>query len=471
MDLGSIIGDLQGGAGLAGSDVYEEGRSVWFAPARVREPTAVIRVKTTGDVAASIKWAKREGLRLSPRSGGHSFDGFPVASECVLLDLSGMDGVALDRGGCVTAQPGARAQTIAETLAPENRALPTGDCGSVALGGLLSGGGFGYSSRKFGLTIDSVRSATVVTGRGEILHASREVNPDVFWSCCGGGGSAGIVTEFQINSFTAERVTGFQLGWQWGRARAALELFSRILSESSDELDMKLKIRSTGSDRYVVSNETGPCHAVVGEPDIHIDGQFLGRQGEAEAQLAALLDHPAARNINIREQSYFATMVDLIPALEMNKPAPQNMRRFRVASDFLKSAPRDDDVSAIISFAEEVQYAPDLWGGCILLEPCDRAVGRHSSSATPFAHRGNFLLAQWEAIVPPVPSSRDTARVNRLLAKSRAALRPVLSGGRYLNYADELDTPELWWGPNLERVKAIAQACDPDRLFRSRLYP
>ena len=471
MDIDSLRGCLSGEAALPGNPVYDEGRTVWHPPARYREPLAVVRPTGTGDVARTLRWARDEGVRVSPRSGGHSFDGFPVRPGCVLLDLSPMRDAGLEAKGLLRVQPGSRVLALAEALAPAGRALPLGDCGTVAVGGLMAGGGFGYASRQFGLTIDNLVEATVVTGNGEVLRVDADNAPPLYWSCRGGGGSACIVTEFVIRSFVAGQVTAFDIVWDWAAAREALLGFDAVIRSAPRKFDLKLKIRTTGDGRFLDSAAAGPQGCTPGTPFVELSGQYLGPRAEAEALLAPLSDHPAAQKVLIRQEDYFDAVRELLPLPGLNDPAPPTLRPMRVASDFVEGELRSGDVDVLVGFVDALQHARDLWGGCILLEPADGAVNDVASAATAYPHRKGRLVLQWEMIESSDPHAAGTARLDDLLSNAREALGPLLTGGRYVNYADRMDTAEDWWSANLGKLRSIAAAHDRSRTIVSRLYP
>lgn len=471
MSFSELRAELDGELGLPGSETYSQGRTVWYPPARKREPLAVVRPTGAEDLAKTVGWARRTGVRLSPRSGGHSFDGFPVQPETVLLDLSQLNDAQLSSNGVLRVQPGARALALAQSLSPHGRALPTGDCGTVALGGLLSGGGFGYASRALGLTIDSVIGATVVTGAGDVLQVSEDEYPELFWASRGGGGTAGFVTEYMVRSFAVDHVTAFSIDWAWESAREAVMAFDERISSAPREFDLKLKIRTTGKDRFLDTASSGPAGCSPGTPVVEMSGQFLGDRTEAETLLAPLLSHSGVRNASVKEENYFDAMLDLTPLPSLNDPAPPTLRPMRVASDFTRSRLDSSFADVVVRYIESLQYSPELWGGCILLEPCDGAVHDTPGNSTAFPHRQDRLLLQWELVQPPEEADEDIAMLDTLLADTRNALAPHISGGRYLNYADRLDHPASWWGGNLARLRSVAAHYDPDGLIVSRLFP
>jgi len=469
--LASLERAVPGRVGLEGSPRYEDGRRVFSRPARRRLPAAVVRPSDREQVAAVLRWARTTGTRVSVRSGGHSFDGFPVRDGGVLVDLRDLNDVVLDDSGRLHAMPGATIAKISRTLDGSGRALPTGDCPTVGLGGLVTGGGFGYATRHFGLTLDFLLEATVVTAQGDTLTASETVNPDLFWAVRGGAGCTGVVTDVVLNTVALEDVTGMTLGWDWGAADEAILIFADLMRSAPTELDLKIKIRTTGTDRFMDETSPGPDDAIPGRPLVHIDGQFLGHRDDATALLRPLLDHPAARAPQIREETYLEAMLQLVPLDILSNPAPETLRPCRVASDFSRGPLGQPEADAIVRFVHELQTAPAFEGGAILIEPSNGAVGARQAGDCAFPHRRSDLLYEWELFGDPETNVRLAERHDALLAETRDSLADVLSGGRYVNYADSLDGAADWWGDNASRLAVIARRCDPDGLLISRLRP
>ena len=469
--IARLAGMLTGQVGAPGSEPYRAGTCIWDPRARLREPLAVVRPSDQDDVARTLCWARSEGLRVSPRSGGHSFDGFPVQENTVLLDLSGLSAARLDRNGRLHAGPGVRIEAIAKALSPAGCAVPTGDCPTVGLGGLVTGGGFGYATRLLGMTLDNLKEATLVTATGDVRRVDAEREPDLFWACRGGGSAAGIVTEFVIDTFAVDRIATVDMALDWGSAAEVILVYDSIMLEAPRELDLKLKLRTTGIGRFMDMTIAGPEDAIPGVPLIHIDGQFHGSKADAEPFLKPLLEHAALRHATITEEGYFDAMTHLIPLPTLAEPAPEMLAPQRIASDFLVRSLRRSDTDAIVDFVTEVQEAPDLWGGGLLLEPADGVVNEVAPEATAFPHRTGRLVFEWEMFHPMVVTPEIDARLGGLLTRARRRLGDAFSGGRYLNYADRLDTPQGWWGGNVDRLQAIARHHDPDATLVSRLRP
>jgi FAD/FMN-containing dehydrogenase len=177
-----------------------------------RRPAAIVRVANARDLARAIALARELGLELAVRSGGHSGAGHGATEGGLVIDLRDLDELDIDVAGR-TAWAGSGLTAGAYTAAAAEHGLATGfgDTGSVGLGGLITGGGIGYLSRKHGLTIDNLLAAEVVTADGRILEVDADRHPDLFWAIRGGGGNVGVVTRFRLRLHPIEGFVGGML--------------------------------------------------------------------------------------------------------------------------------------------------------------------------------------------------------------------------------------------------------------------
>jgi len=177
-----------------------------------RRPAAIVRVANARDLARAIALARELGLELAVRSGGHSGAGHGATEGGLVIDLRDLDELDIDVAGR-TAWAGSGLTAGAYTAAAAEHGLATGfgDTGSVGLGGLITGGGIGYLSRKHGLTIDNLLAAEVVTADGRILDVDADRHPDLFWAIRGGGGNMGVVTRFRLRLHPIEGFVGGML--------------------------------------------------------------------------------------------------------------------------------------------------------------------------------------------------------------------------------------------------------------------
>jgi FAD/FMN-containing dehydrogenase len=177
-----------------------------------RYPAYIVRAGDAADVIRAVEFARSNELPLTMRSGGHYGAGYSMVDGGVVVDLSRMTAVSVDpEQRRLWAQPGATTTEVVAAAQPHGLALSTGDTASVGLGGLVTGGGIGLMVRKFGLTIDSLRSVEIVTADGRLLVASEMQNPDLFWAIRGGGGNFGVVTAFEFELQPVDMIYGGML--------------------------------------------------------------------------------------------------------------------------------------------------------------------------------------------------------------------------------------------------------------------
>jgi hypothetical protein len=212
----AVIGDrfaglrsrLEGQVLTPGTAAYDQARRT-INITLDRYPLAIVRAATAGDVAAAVDFAREHSLPLAVRSGGHSLAKLSVVDDALVVDLSKMKRIAIDPDARIgRVQAGATSGDLAGPANAHGLALTTGDTHSVGMGGLVTGGGIGFMVRKYGLAIDSLIEAQVVTASGEIVTASESEHPDLFWAIRGGGGNFGIVTEFTFRLAPVGEVLG-----------------------------------------------------------------------------------------------------------------------------------------------------------------------------------------------------------------------------------------------------------------------
>jgi FAD/FMN-containing dehydrogenase len=194
-----------------GDPDYDKARTVFYGGVD-RHPAAIIKVADANDVVRVVNLARETGLELAVRSGGHSAVGHSVTEGGIVLDLSNMKDLQIDpEARTAWAETGLTAGEFTNAAAAHGLAVGFGDTGSVGIGGITLGGGVGYLVRKYGLTIDSLLAAEVVTADGQIRHVDEQTHPDLFWAIRGGGGNFGVATRFKFRLYEVPNVVGGML--------------------------------------------------------------------------------------------------------------------------------------------------------------------------------------------------------------------------------------------------------------------
>ncbi|HEU4494047.1 MAG TPA: FAD-binding oxidoreductase [Rubrobacteraceae bacterium] len=216
---------------------YEEARRVWNASIS-RFPGLIARCAGVADVIAAVRFARENELLLAVRGGGHSFPGQSVCDGGLVIDLSPMKGIRVDpEARTVRAQAGVLLGELDRETQAFGLAVPSGIVTHTGLSGLTLGGGIGWLMRKYGLTIDQLLSVDLITANGELVTASAEENPDLFWGVRGGGGNFGIVTEFEFRlNPVGPTVLAGPIFWPMEDSPEVLRFYREWIAEAPDEL-------------------------------------------------------------------------------------------------------------------------------------------------------------------------------------------------------------------------------------------
>jgi FAD/FMN-containing dehydrogenase len=398
-------------------------------------PDAVVEPLDTDDVRAIMRWAERYGVRLTARSGGHSYAGYSTADRGVVVDLRRLRGIAVDRGSRrASVGTGARLIEVSDVLARHGAAIPAGSCPTVGFGGIALGGGYGLASRALGLTADNVLRVVVVTPDGRARRADARHDEDLFWACRGGGGgNCGIVTRFELRVHRVRSAAFFTASFP--SAAEALEAWQAWAPETDPRLTSVLTLGANGSAQSA--------------------GQYLG----SEARLGALLGplRSAGASVRTGTSSYGALQV----RWGNGRTTPRTT--FSAKSHYVRRSLPGPARSELLAALARGGAVPGLETGVLILDAYGGAINRPRASATAFPHRDARYSIQYLAYHAGAGAAGRAwlRRLHRIVAPHAA--------GAYANYMD----PELegwkraYHGRNLERLTAVADRYDPDRRFRS----
>jgi FAD binding domain/Berberine and berberine like len=236
MELTAVAGSFRGELIRPGDSSYDQHRKVWNGSID-RSPAAIARCATTREVVGAVQLARESGLPTAVKAGGHSFPGQSTCDDGIVIDLSRMKGIEVDHEASrARVEAGALLGELDEATQAHGLAVPAGIVTHTGVAGLTLGGGIGWLHRKYGLTIDQLISATMVTAGGEVVRASEAENPDLFWGLRGGGGNFGVVTEFEFRLNPLGPVLAGPIFWRIEDSQDVLGYYRDWTADAPNEL-------------------------------------------------------------------------------------------------------------------------------------------------------------------------------------------------------------------------------------------
>ena len=291
-----LKGLIQGDVLLPSDDGYDQARSIWNGMIDKR-PALIVRCTGPADVIDAVKFARAHDLLVSVRGGGHNVSGNALIDDGMVIDLSQMRGIRVDPNSrTVRAQAGATLGELDRETQVFGLAVPSGIVTTTGIAGLTLGGGFGWLSRKYGLTIDNLLSVDMVTAEGEFLAASETENADLFWGLSGGGGNFGIVTSFEYKlQSIGPIVLGGLLLHPMEDAPQFLRFYRDFIADAPDDLTVAPILRLAPPAPFLPPE-------VHGKPVVGVIVFHAGSIEEAEKQIAPLRQYgtPLADGISPR---------------------------------------------------------------------------------------------------------------------------------------------------------------------------
>lgn len=425
---------------------YTEARTVFNAMID-KYPSIIVQASGATDVMAAVDFARNHDLLLSVKGGGHNFAGTAVCDGGLTIDLSTMDWVQVnpDTQKAIVG-PGCEWADVDHETQGHGLATPGGLVSHTGVAGLTLGGGQGYLARQYGLTCDNLVRAEVVTPDGELVYASDEENPELFWALRGGGGNFGVVTAFEFDLHeVGPQVLGGVIVYPYEQAREVLEFYREFTSDAPNELAAYALFAR-------VPPEEGFPEAYHGEPALNIAVCYDGPIEEAKEAMAPLREFGDAIVDAIQPMPYTALQA------AFDDGSPPGMRWY-TKSHYLEGLP-DGAIETILEYTEP--YPGPMTQ--VALEPLGGAIGDIDADATAFAHRdAKYSFGVW-------PCWDDPSMDEDLIEWAREfheAMSPYASGV-YSNYldSDELDRVQAAFGQNYERLREIKAEWDPENLFR-----
>jgi hypothetical protein len=436
---------LHGSVITPGSSEYEAARKVYNGMID-RHPDLVVRCANVADVRTAVNFARQEGLTVAIRGGGHNGAGLGVCDHGMVIDLSPMKGVRVDpvtktvraEAGCTQADLNHAAQSF-------GLAVPAGIISTTGIAGLTLGGGTGYLTRKYGLSLDNLLEADVVLADGRFVTASAQQNDDLFWAIRGGGGNFGIVTSFLFRGCPVDQVFAGPMLWEMEHAREVLQWYRDVALTLPEDLYgffAFLKVPPGPPFPEELHHKT-MCGIVWA---------YCGPLDQAE-------------------EAFRPVRKFRVPKFELTGPMPYTALQSMfdgIYAPGLQWYWRGDFVSEIPEQAidEHLKFAAQLptLQSTMHLYPVDGAASRVGRHETAFSYRE----AKWSMVIVGVDP--DPANAEKITAWTKdywSALHPYSLGGAYVNFMmDEgIDRIKATYRDNYDRLLAIKRKYDPENFF------
>jgi FAD/FMN-containing dehydrogenase len=439
---------LRGSLLLPGATEYDSARSLWNAMID-RRPALIARCLGVADVVACVDFARTHDLPLSIKGGGHNIAGLAACDDGIMLDMSLMRGVWVDREARVArAQAGCLLGDVDRETQLHGLATVLGFISATGIAGLTVGGGMGYLTRRFGWTSDNVVSMEVVTADGRVVTASERENPDLFWALRGGGGNFGVVTgfEYALHPVGPEIIAG-GIAWRAADAPEVLELYRELSASAPPELVLVAALRIAPPAPWLPKD-------VHGTPIVAIFVCHTGSLEEGRRLVQPLKTFGSPVGDIIQPRSYVSQQ----SLLDATQPKG---RRYYWKSEYLP----DVGVEFLATTIEHAKRLPSPHSA-ILVFPLDGALDRLPAGHSPVGNRDAAALvniaAAWD------DPAADAANIEW----ARSAWRDVRrfsTGGTYVNFltADEgEERTRAAYGPHYERLAELKSKWDPGNLFR-----
>jgi hypothetical protein len=415
-----------------------------------KRPRLIARCADVADVIACVRFAREQRLLLAIRGGGHNGPGLGSCNDGLVIDLSLMKSVRVDpQARTVRVEPGCTSGDVDHATHAFGLAVPFGIVSTTGVSGLTLGGGTGYLTRKYGLTIDNLLEADVVLADGTLVTASRATHPDLFWAIRGGGGNFGVVTSFLFQAHPVSTVYGGPIFWDAAaHGRTVMRAYRDFLPRAPEDLGIFVGLKTVPPvDPFPKEHWGKRACAII--------GCYSGPAEDGPKVLAPLLDTLPAPFFN-----WMSTIP--LPAMQsLFDPFFPKGLQWYWKGDYVQSL-TDEAIDVHIAEAAQAPTALSL----MHLYPIDGAVRRVAKDATPWSARDATFSMVIAGIAAEPEKADELKRWGRGYWK---AVHPFNMGGVYVNFMmdDEADGRlQATYGDNFARLAAAKAKYDPANLFR-----
>ena len=421
---------------------YDAERQVFYGGID-KKPAAIIKVADAEDIQKAIAFARDQNLELAIRSGGHSPAGFSTTDGGVVIDLRNLHEINVDEENkTVWAGAGLTASELTSELDKHNFAVGFGDSGSVGIGGITLGGGVGFLARKFGLAIDNLLAAEIVTADGKIFTVDKDSHPDLFWAIRGGGGNFGVVTKFKYALHDLDECYGGML--LMPATPEVITGIAQIAKEAPDELSMIVNVMPAFPAPFVPKEFHGKMSVMALV-------MYAGNPEEGEKVVAPIraLAEPIADMLKpMRYKDIFG-------------PENADYHPTAVSTNlFIEDIDRDAAVS-ILDWLERIDASMKAFQFRVL----GGAVARVADDATAYAHRGNAIMGN----VACFYETDEQKPLRQAWVNDFAAALRQGNSEAYVNFVGATEQDKsltVYPERTLARLRQIKATYDPTNVFR-----
>ena len=425
---------------------YHETRKIWNAMID-RKPAVIVQCEHADDVSHAIRYARENDLEISVRGAGHNIAGNAVCDDGLMIDLSQMKSVDVDpEKKRALVEPGATLGDFDKAVQAHGLAMPVGINSTTGIAGLTLGGGFGWLTRKYGMTIDNLVSAEIVTAQGNKVRASETENEDLFWAIRGGGGNFGVVTrfEFALNHVGPEILAGL-IVFPMEQAEQVIKKYREFVQSAPEELNVWVVLRKAPPLPFLPE-------AVHGQKVIVLAIFYAGDIDHGEKLIDPLRQFGDAHGEHIGAMPYVQWQQAFDPLLT---PGARNYWKSHNFTEL-----NDGAINSIIEYAHILPTAQcEIFIGLI-----EGAFNRVPQNATAYGYRDTkFVLnvhGRWDE------PSEDEKCVTWARDFFKAST-PFASAGVYVNFMTEEETERIpsAYGSNYERLLRVKRKYDPENIF------
>ena len=421
---------------------YDRARTVFYGGVD-RRPAIIIRPVDAEEVAHIVSLARETGMELAVRSGGHSTAGHSVSEGGIVLDLSAMKDLQIDKKARTAwAETGLTAGEVTTAAAAHGLAVGFGDTGSVGIGGITLGGGVGYLVRKYGLTIDNLLAAEVVTADGQILQVDEKNHADLFWAIRGGGGNFGVVTRFKFRLHEVPSIVGGML-----ILPATPETIAGFVAEAEaapEELSLIANVMFAPPMPFLPPEAHGKL----------IIFAIMVYAGETEAGQRVLAPFRALA-------TPLADMLKPMSYPEIYQPEAEDYHPIAAARTMFVDSIDRSVAETIIKHLQSSNAMMSV----AQLRVLGGAMARVPADATAFAHRKSKIMVNVAALYQ---QPEEKAKHEAWATDFAAALQQT-DKGLYVNFLSdegEARVRAAYPGSTWDRLASVKARYDPDNLFR-----